>query len=169
DAVTAGARPEEHHRVTHPRGVGQVDVLVPHDPDAQRVHQRVRLVTGVEHDLAADVGQAEAVAVSADTADHSMHDAGGVGVVDHAEPELVHDRDRPGTHRDDVAHDPADASGRALVGLDVTGVVVGLDLERDGVSGADVDDARVLPHTDQQMLQIGRASCRERVYNSIII
>ncbi len=152
DAVAAGARAEQHHLVAHARGAAAVHVLVPHHADAQRVDQRVALVGRVEHDLAADVRQAQAVAVAADARDHAVHDARGVRVVDRAEPELVHHRDRAGAHRHDVAHDPADPGGRALVGLDVARVVVGLDLERHRPAVADVDDARVLAHADQQVL-----------------
>ena len=100
-------------------------------PDAQRVDQRVALVAGVEDDLAADVGQAEAVAVAADAGDHAGQHPGGVRVVGGAEPQRVHHRDRPGAHRQDVADDPADAGGRALVGLHEGRVVVRLDLEGD--------------------------------------
>ena len=54
---------------------------MPHRADAQGVDQRVALVAGVEDDLAADVGQAEAVAVAADAGDDARQDARGVGVV----------------------------------------------------------------------------------------
>jgi hypothetical protein len=40
-----------------------------HDADAQRVDQRVAGVAVVEEQLAADVGQAQAVAVAADAGD----------------------------------------------------------------------------------------------------
>ncbi len=58
---------------------------MPHDADGARVDQRVALVAGVEDDLAADVGQAQAVAVAADAGDHARQDAFGVGVVGGAE------------------------------------------------------------------------------------
>ena len=155
DAVAARARTEQDHLVARARGVGQVDVLVPQDAEAQRVDQRVALVGGVEHQLAADVGQAEGVAVAADAGHDAVHHARGVGVVDGAEPQLVHDRDRARAHRDDVAHDAADARGRALVRLDVGRVVVRLDLERHRPAVADVHDARVLADADEQVLLHG--------------
>ena len=125
---------------------------MPQHAQAQRVDQRVPLVRGVEHHLAADVGQAEAVAVAADARDHAVHDARGVRVVDRAEPQLVHHRDRARAHRHDVPHDPSDAGGRALVGLDEARVVVALDLERHRPAVTDVHDAGVLPHARQQVL-----------------
>ena len=84
--------------------------------------------------------------------DDAVHDAGGVGVVDRAEAQLVHDGDRAGAHRDDVAHDAADAGRGALERLDVARVVVRLDLEGDRPALADVDDAGVLAHADHEVL-----------------
>ena len=124
-----------------------MQVLVAQRPDAQRVHQRVAGVRRVEHRLAADIGQAERVAVAADAAHDAVDHPPGVGGVGGAEPQLVHHRDRPRAHRHDVAHDAADPGGRTLVRLDVRRVVVRLDLERDGPAVADVDDAGVLTDT----------------------
>ena len=150
DAVAARAGPVQDDLVARAGRLREVDVLVPHDADGTGVDQRVALVAGVEDDLAADVRQAEAVAVAADAGDDAGQDALGVGVVGRTEAKRVDDGDRAGAHRDDVAHDAADAGGRALVGLDVRGVVVRLDLEGDGVALADVDDARVLADADEQ-------------------
>ena len=154
DAVAAGAGAEQDDLVADALGLGQPDVLVPHDADAQRVDQRVAGVAVVEEQLAADVGQAQAVAVAADAGDDAGQHAGGVGGVGAAEAERVHDRDRAGAHGEDVADDAADAGGRALVGLDVARVVVRLDLEGDRVAVADVDDAGVLADADEQRLAV---------------
>jgi hypothetical protein len=138
-----------------PDGVGQVEVLVPQHADAQRVDQRVAEVGRVEDRLAADVGQAEAVAVAADAGDDpGQHPVGVVGV-ERAEAQRVHDGDRAGAHREDVADDAADAGRGALVGLDVRRVVVRLDLEGDGVALADVDDAGVLADAGEHLAARG--------------
>lgn len=149
DAVAAGAGAVEDHLVTGPGGLGQVDVLVLHHADAAGVDERVALVAGVEDDLAADVRQAEAVPVAADARDDARQDPPGVGVVGRTEAQRVDDRDRAGTHGEDVADDAADAGGRALVGLDVRGVVVRLHLEGDRVPLADVDHTGVLADADE--------------------
>jgi hypothetical protein len=65
-------------------------------------------------------------------------------VVGPSEAEPVEQRHRPGTHRDDVAEDAADPGRSALERLDGGGVVVALDLERDRLALAEVDDAGVL-------------------------
>ncbi len=125
-----------------------------HHADAQSVDQRVAGVAVVEEQLAADVGQAEAVAVAADAGHHARKHARGVGGVGAAEAERVHDRDRAGAHGQDVADDAADPGRRALVGLDVARVVVRLDLEGDRVAVTDVDHAGVLADADQQRLAV---------------
>ena len=69
DAVAAGLRAVQDDLVADAGRVRQVQVLVPHHADAERVDQRVAGVRRVEDDLAADVRQAEAVAVAADAGD----------------------------------------------------------------------------------------------------
>ena len=114
------------------------------EADAHGVDQRVFAVGVVEEDLAAHVGDAEAVAVTADAGDDALEQAAVLGLVGRAEAERVQQRDGPRSHGEDVADDAADAGGRALIGLDGRGVVVGLDLHGHGEAAADVDDAGVL-------------------------
>ncbi len=82
DAVAAGPRAEQHDVVARPVGLGQLDRVGAQDPDAERVDERVAEVGLVEHDLAADVRQAQAVAVAADAGDDARQHPGGVGRVD---------------------------------------------------------------------------------------
>ena len=113
-------------------------------PYAHGVHEGVVVVAGRERDLAADVGDADAVAVPGDALDDAVEEAPGALGVGRAEAQGVQQRDGAGAHREDVSDDAADACRRALEGLDRRGVVVGLDLEDDGEAAADVDDAGVL-------------------------
>ena len=125
---------------------------MPHDADGQRVDQRVALVDGVEDHFAADVRQAQGVAVAADAGHGAVHDAGGVRVVDGAEAQRVHHGHRAGAHRDDVADNPADAGRGALVGLHERRRVVRLDLERHGPAVAQVGDTGVLADAHEHVL-----------------
>ena len=151
DAVRPGPRAEQHDLVAGAAGHRRLQVAVPHEAHAERVDQRVACVAGVEDELAADVGQAEAVAVERDARDDARQHPGGVVRVGRAEPERVHDRDRARAHRDDVPDDAADAGRRALVRLDEGRVVVALDLEGDRVALADVHHARVGADAGQQV------------------
>ena len=69
-----------------------------------------------------------------------------------AEPEPVEERDRPRSHRDHVAQDPADPRRGALERLDGGRVVVRLDLERDRGAVAEVEHAGVLAGALQDAL-----------------
>ncbi len=151
DAVAAGAGAVEDHQVPRADRLGEMEVLMTEYADAQGVDQRVAEVGLVEDHLAADVRQPEAVAVAADAGNDPRQDPVGVLCIEGAEAERVHDGNRARTHREDVADDPADPGCCALIGLDVRRVVVALDLERDGVPLADVDDAGVLPDPSQHL------------------
>ncbi len=149
DAVATGLGAEQDDHVADAaRGAGLQPVGGEH-AEAEGVDERVAGVRLVEGDLAADVGQAQAVAVAADACDDARQHAAGVGRVGRAEAERVHDEDRPRAHGEDVADDAADAGRGTLVRLDVRRVVVALDLERDGEALADVDDAGVLAHAGE--------------------
>ena len=119
----------------------------PGEAGGKGVDQEVAVVAGVEIDLAADRRHAEGIAVAADAGDDAGHQMPGLGMVRRAEAQRVHRRDRPRAHGEDVAQDAADAGRRALVGLDVGGVVVALHLEDHAVAVADVDDAGILART----------------------
>ena len=81
--------------------------------------------------------------------DDALEQVAGARVVERAEAQRVHQRDRPRAHREDVADDAADAGGRALVGLDRRRVVVALDAHRDREAVADVD-RRPRPRPDRR-------------------
>jgi hypothetical protein len=169
DAVAAGLGAEQHDDVADAAGGRQLDAVDRHHAEAERVDQRVALVARVEDDLAADVGQPQAVPVAADAGDDARQHALGVRVVGVAEAQRVHDQDRPGAHREDVAHDAADAGGRALVGLDVARVVVRLDLEGDRQALADVDDAGVLAHADEHPVALGQVAELAQVHLAALV
>ena len=77
-------------------------------------------------------------------------------VVGLGEAQPVEERDRPRAHRHDVAENPADAGRGALERLDRGGMVVRLDLERDGLALAEVDHAGVLAGALQDALALRR-------------
>ena len=152
DAVATGARTEEDNLVAHARCVCQADVLVTHDAHSQRVDQRVCLVAGIELNLATDVRQAQGVTVATDTGNHAANHASGVGVINRAETQRIHHRNRAGTHRNNVTHNTTHTGSGTLVGLHVRGMVVGLNLEGHGPAVTNVGHTGVLTDTDHQVL-----------------
>ena len=110
------------------------------------------MVDRVKPGFAADVGQTEAVAVETDSADNSWCDALGVGVIECSKTQSVHDRDRPGSHRNNVADDTPNARCGTLERFDEARVVVAFNLERDSPSLADIHHTGVLAHSHHQVL-----------------
>ena len=97
-----------------------------------------------EADLAGDRRNAQAVAVAADAADHAAEEIAIAPFRQRPEAQRVERRDRPRAHREDVAHDAADARRRSFVRLDGRWVVVRFDLHHHADAVADVDRAGVL-------------------------
>ena len=97
-----------------------------------------------EADLAGDGRDAQAVAVAADAADDAAEEIAIARLRERPEAQRVEGGDWPRAHREDVAHDAADAGRGAFVRLDGRRVVVRLDLHHDADAVADVDRAGVL-------------------------
>ena len=152
DAVAAGAGAEQHDLVAGAAGVREVQVLVAQHADRERVDERVRLVDRVEHRsrrrCSAGRGSCRRTRCRS-TTPCTTRAVSGWSIA--PKRSCVHDGDRARAHRDDVAHDAADAGRGALERLDVARVVVALDLERDRPALADVDDAGVLAHADHEV------------------
>ena len=119
-------------------------------------HEGIAAIGLVPHGLAADVRDADAVAVVADAGDGALEI-----VVVGAEPQPVEQRDRACAHRDDVAEDPPDAGRGTLEGLHRGRMVVRLDLEGDGVPFAEVDHAGVLTGALQDPFSSGRKALEQ--------
>ncbi len=174
DPVPAGRGADQQQGVARPGGARERHLVVTGDPDAHRVDQRVAVVGRVEADLAAHVGDADAVPVARDPGHHPAEqvavpgDRGGIGPaggvlerVERTEAQRVQERDRPGAHREDVADDAAHPGGRTLVRLHRRRVVVRLDLEDDRQPLADVDRPGILPGADQDPLAAGRQEAEQ--------
>ena len=157
DAVAAGRRAVEEDDVPGPARLRLEHALGGQEPDAHRVHEAVVRVGRVEDRLAADRRHADAVPVVPDS---------GHGPLEHparlAEAEPVEERHRPRTHGDDVAQDPADPGRGALERLDRGRMVVALDLERDRLAVAEIDDARVLARALEHARRVGREALQEQ-------
>ena len=117
-----GVGADEDERVADARSpCARMSLSLRRHADAHRVHQRVAIVGAGEPDLAADGRDAEAVAIATDARRQRLRRGSGSALArspPRAEAQRIEHRDRPRAHREDVAHDAADAGRRALVGLD---------------------------------------------------
>src|SRR5690606_33305385 len=108
------------------------------------VDEDVAVVALVELDLATHSGDAEGIAVAADTGDDASHQVPSLFVFRCAEAEGVHRCNRPRAHGGDGAQNSAHTGPRTLVGLDAARVDVCLHLEHDGLALAGLDHGGVL-------------------------
>ena len=155
DTVAAGLRSDVDHGVADSGCLGVEDFVATKNTQRENVHQRVAVVALLKNALPADGGDAETVSVMRNAADYAFEDSAVAGVIGRAEAERIHHGDGAGAHGENVAQDAADAGGRALERLNETGVIVGFDLEGDGVALADVDDAGVFSGALQDHLAAG--------------
>src|SRR5581483_6829084 len=153
----AGRRAVEHDDVPRPLCLRRLESLRIEDADAHRVHEAVAGIRLVEDGGAAEVRDADGVAVAADAGDGALE-----RVIRRAEPEAVEERDRARTHCDDVAEDAADPRRSALVRLDRRRMVVRLDLERHRRAFPEVEDAGVLARPLQHALAAGGQPLQKR-------
>ena len=162
DAVAPGRRPQQHGEVPGAAGAGEHEPVVGQHPQTQHVDEWVVAIAVVEHDLAADGRDTDGVAVAADPGHDALEQVPRACVVERAEAERVHERDRARAHREDVADDAADPGRRALVRLDGRRVVVALDSQRHREPVADVDDPRALTRADEYPRRLGRQAAQMR-------
>ena len=156
DTVTAGGRAQQDRQVADALGPAEHQALHGHDAQGQHVHERVVRITLVEHRLPAHGRHPHGVAVPGDARDDALGDPARAGVVEWPEAQGIHQGDRAGPHREDVAQDATGARGRALVGLDRRRMVVALDADRCADPVTDVDDAGALAGSDQDPRGLGR-------------
>ena len=127
---------------------------------AQReyVHQRITVVAGFENRLAAHRRHTKTITVMRDAADYAFEDAliavAKLRVVEWAETQRIQDRERPRAHGKNVAQNTTDAGSRSLKRFDEAGMIVRLDLERDGIAIANIDNPRVLAGADQNAITL---------------
>jgi hypothetical protein len=156
DAVATGGRAEQdEQRALVDLPARRDEHLGRRDADAHHVHGGVRRMGRRELHLAAHGWDADAVAVAADPGHHALEQPSVPLLVERAETKWVEQRDRPGPHRDHVAHDPADPGRGALVRLDRRGMRVGLELEHGRDPVAHIDRAGVLTRADEHRATLG--------------
>src|SRR4029453_13311053 len=84
------------------------------------------------------------------------HEVLRLGMIGRAEAQRIHVGDRARAHGEHVAHDAADASRGALIGLDIGRVIVALYLEHGRQAVAEIDHARVLARPLNHLRALGR-------------
>ena len=143
DAVAPGFAADIDDAVAHAGGGGVENLVGVRHAHGHRVDQNIAVIGLVEIGFAADGGHADAIAIAAYPGDHALHQMLHLGVIGAAKTQRVEVGDGPRAHGEHIAQNAADAGRRALVWLDIAGVVVRFHLEDGGLTIADVDHAGV--------------------------
>src|SRR5262249_38669643 len=133
-------------------GMRALQLSLTREAERESIDEDVAVVRRIEHRLARHRRHADAVPVSADAADDAPEQKPSAWMVERAELERIHARDRRRGHRKDVAENSADAGRGALIRLDVRRMVVALDFEHREPSITHVDSAGVLALADRNQL-----------------
>ncbi len=144
NSVAPGRRANVKHRIAGTARSRAHHLVLAHQAETERIDEDIFVVRRVEHYFARDCRHSHAIAVTADSADHAAEQVARSRMIERAELERVHARDRPRAHRKDVAQNSADSGRRALVRLDERRMVMAFDFENRRPSVADVDSAGIL-------------------------
>src|ERR1700730_7143821 len=163
DAVTPRVGAHQEHYVSWAASTGTRELFVRHHAHAHRIHDAVVAIYRIEVHLAAHRRDADAVAIAADTRDHPVEEMLLMRLVERSEPQRGEKCDRPCSHGEDVAQDPADTGGGALGGLDGAGMVVRLDLEDAGQPLTDVHRTGVLTRALEHLRSASGQAAKQRL------
>ena len=149
DAVAARFRPDIDDGIADAAGRRIENLVLIGDADGHRIDDDIAVIGFVEIGFAAHGRYPDAIAVPADTRDNALDQMLHFGMFGATETQRVHVGHGPRAHGEYVAQYTAHAGRRALIGFDITGMVVALHLENRGQpravrSRADIDHARIL-------------------------
>ena len=152
DAVQTRARTKEHHFIAQARGKRQLQVLHLQRAHTQSVNQRIPGVGFIKNGFAADVRQAQTVAITAHTIHYARQHTLGIRGVGRAETQLIHHCHWPCTHRHDVTHNAAHTRGGTLMWFHIRRVIMRLHAERHRMTIPNIDHTSVFTNTRQNLL-----------------
>ena len=152
DAVQTRAGTKKHHLIAQARGKRQFQVLHLQRAHAQRIDQWIPGVGFIKNGFTADVRQAQAVAITAHTINHTRQHTLGIRGVGRAETQLIHHRHWPCTHRHDVTHNAAHTRGGTLMRFHIRRVIMRLHAERHRMTIPNIDHTSVFTNTRQNLL-----------------
>ena len=161
--VAPRIRADQHQLAAGRAGAGRNQLLAARDAQAHRVDQRIARILRCDDEFAAHGGDAETVAVAADAGDHAGAEPPVARIIKRPEAQRVEQRDGLRAHRENVAHNPADARRRALIRLNRAGVVVRFDLHHRHPAAANLDRPGVLvAERGEDVLALGGKVVKQR-------
>ncbi len=156
NAVAPGLGTDIDDRIAHARRRRVEDLVRIGDTHRHRIDEDIAVICRIEIGLAAHGRHADAIAITADPRDHTLHQMLHLRMVGSSEAQRIGIGHRPRAHGEDIAQNAADACRSTLIGLDVARVVVTLHLEDCRLTITDIDHARILARTADHPRRFGR-------------
>ena len=156
DTVPARLGTDIDDGIAHTAGSGIEYLVLICDTDGHGIDQNVAVIRRMEIGFAAHRRHANAVSIAADAGHDAFDQMLHPGVIGRAEAQRVEIRDRARAHGEHVAQYAAHARRRALIRLDITGMVVALHLEDGRLPIANVDHAGILARPANDLRPLGR-------------
>ena len=136
DAVAARFATDIHDGVANARCSGIENLILIGDPHGHRVDQDIAVIGRMEIHFAAHCGNANAIAISADARNHTLHQMLHLGMVRTAKTQRIQVCHRARAHGEHIAQYTAHACCCALIGFNIAWVIVRFHLENRGQFGS---------------------------------
>ena len=167
EAGTAHAIPtrgaaDVDHRIAHPLGAGLDDLLGLHQTQSHGIHQGIAPIGGIKGHFTAHGGNPDAIAVMGNAGDNALYQTDIDGIIQRSETQRVEQRDRSGSHGEDVPQDPANPGGGTLEGLHRGWVVMTFNLEGQPMAIPQIDHASVFTWTHQDPRSVRWKATQQR-------
>ena len=144
DAIAARLGPHINNGIANTRCLGGENTISARNADSHGIHQRIAVIAWVEIHLPAHGRHAHAIAVTANTAHHTINNALHARRIRRAKTQRIQIGNRPRTHGKDITQNAANTCRRAIIGFDVGWVVVAFHFENRGQTLSDINNASIL-------------------------
>ena len=132
--LPAGARPNVDNNIADPfRFRRKYPILACH-PDSHGIHQRIGVIGRIEFGFASEGRNTNRIAVPPDSFYHPARDIVAFRIGQIPQPQCIDKCDRASPHGEYIAQDATNPRGRALVGNNITWMIMALHFERNRIS-----------------------------------
>ena len=156
NAVTAGLCPDINHRIARAGGSRPENPVTVGKADGHGIDQYIAVIGRIEIHLAANGGNADAIAVTANARHHTAQQMACLFVIGRAKPQRIQQGDRARTHGEHIAQNAADAGCRPLIGFNEGGMIVAFDLENGRKAIADIHCTGIFARSFNHLWSIHR-------------
>ena len=156
DAIAARLGPHINNGIANTRRLGGENTISARNADRHGIHQRIAIIARVEIHLTTHRRHAHAIAVTTNTAHHTINDALHARRIWRAKTQRIQIGNRPRPHGEDITQNAANPRRRTIIGFDVGWVVVAFHFENGSQTLTDINHAGILTRALDHPRSLGR-------------